>query len=233
MSKSIITAGGGTNKKDFEIEYVTDGLMWYLDGIQNQRSGHANNITYWQDLSGHAYDIKLNSVTVNSDNIQFAGTSSSYGALNVDINKEIAGTSQLNDRTIEIVFQITTTGKNFMILQTNDGSYKTIGWHSSGGPGWYCGSSSSYNWAWTQDTSIHSLQQFFGATPELYINNTALTRASKATFGTNGNTLRLSGRGSDYPYFGKIYCIRIYNRLLTSEERIHNYQIDKQRFNCI
>lgn len=34
-----------------------------------------------------------------------------------------------------------------------------------------------------------------------------------------------------YPMKGKMYCVRIYNRVLTTQERTQNYNIDKKRFN--
>lgn len=34
----------------FEIEYATDGLVIYLDGIQNTRKGHSTSIQSWDDL---------------------------------------------------------------------------------------------------------------------------------------------------------------------------------------
>lgn len=42
-----------------------------------------------------------------------------------------------------------------------------------------------------------------------------------------------AGNGNDYRIDGAIYCIRIYNRKLTAEELIHNYEIDKLRYNLI
>ena len=37
--------------------------------------------------------------------------------------------------------------------------------------------------------------------------------------------------GSDYYYQGRIYSIRVYNKVLTQEEILHNYNYDKQKFN--
>ena len=37
--------------------------------------------------------------------------------------------------------------------------------------------------------------------------------------------------GSAYYYQGRIYSIRVYNKVLTQEEMLHNYNYDKQKFN--
>lgn len=56
-----------------------------------------------------------------------------------------------------------------------------------------------------------------------------------ASGGTNGNNhpiLSYYARGgSKYMIDGAIYCIRVYNRLLTNEELAYNHNLDKKRFN--
>ncbi len=72
----------------------------------------------------------------------------------------------------------------------------------------------------------------------LYINGqeagTALHSARQQTRMTNNNTLTLgSGRsdqGGSYPWLGYIGMFQIYNRALTAEEVLQNYEATKQRF---
>lgn len=37
--------------------------------------------------------------------------------------------------------------------------------------------------------------------------------------------------GSSYYFGGEIYSIRVYNRALTKDELLHNYNYDKEKFN--
>ena len=45
------------------------------------------------------------------------------------------------------------------------------------------------------------------------------------------NVYEIGHKNDNFIYVGNIYSIRIYNRNLTDEERLHNLEIDKQRFN--
>ena len=48
------------NVKKQAATYVTDGLIVNLDGINNTRTGHSDNTTIWEDISGNGNDfIKL------------------------------------------------------------------------------------------------------------------------------------------------------------------------------
>ena len=45
------------DRKRAESSYIKDGLVLWLDGIQNSRSGHNSALTKWEDLSGNKYDF--------------------------------------------------------------------------------------------------------------------------------------------------------------------------------
>ena len=38
------------------------------------------------------------------------------------------------------------------------------------------------------------------------------------------------GKASSYYFQGRIYSIRVYNKALTEEEMLHNYNYDKEKF---
>lgn len=53
--------------RSLPVEYVTDSLYLWLDGINNTRAGHNQSASYWQDLSGNNFDVRYSSASVKGD----------------------------------------------------------------------------------------------------------------------------------------------------------------------
>ena len=51
------------DEREEEEGYIQDGLVLYLDGINNTGNGHSNTTTTWKDLSGNGNDATLYNMT--------------------------------------------------------------------------------------------------------------------------------------------------------------------------
>ena len=63
--------------------------------------------------------------------------------------------------------------------------------------------------------------------------NVALNRITGTNYfqpSSNYNGIGADSATGNYSFQGKIYAIRVYNRLLTTDEMIHNQQMDIARF---
>ena len=215
-----------------DIEYVTDGLIVYYDAINNTGNGHANNITTWKNLVSDKYNgiihggvwheeyfqtdgiddwvdvglIKEPNITIESV-VAHGDTYNSYGISNFD-----SGGIDLSDYN--------KSGYNGLMVYTN--GYKTID------------SSKRYT-----VNKIYSLSgSYNGRTAKFFENgdkyslevNAPISYASNTIYALGGNP---SGTSCGMFTKEKIYSIRIYNRALTDEEVLQNYNMDKAIYNFL
>ena len=210
----------------FVIPYITDGLVFYLDGIEKGSAQGA-----WTDLvGGIVFNPYTNGVTFNADNVQFGGSSNKALISSVDgsgiIPSNTAG-------TIEVCFNNTsgTTNKCLFYGGVNSGVCFHIG--NTTDIKWSSGNSS------TPSIGKHSNQ---AKTTYSISRDRVIENFSAQTFGSSGYiTYKMtkmivggSGRSAStiYDVFnGQIYSIRIYNRKLSEAEVLSNQQVDNTRFN--
>jgi len=214
-------------------QYVQNGLQLHYDAINNTGDGHSSTTMTWRDLSKNHRDGILTDVTWEGYSAVFNGTSSwvNCGELNSDYQtliitfsgteNEIMGNHQ--DGGAKIVLN-NTTKKIEAAFYIND-DFQLL----------------------TSETSVAEGKvyqvalAFDGITEKLYINgaeenSVTLNDASTITK-TNRSTVMALGANSngaiaDNAFFaGNIYSAAIYDRALTAEEILQNYQIDKERYN--
>ena len=82
--------------------YVSDGLVLYLDGINNTGNGHDSNATTWKDLSGNNNDGTLNIANWTENSFKSDSTNKSY----VKLPNVLTG----NNYTIQLTFMPETPG---------------------------------------------------------------------------------------------------------------------------
>lgn len=246
--KSMLGANGAdfiiSNDSDFP--YVTKGLIAMWDGEWNAGYGiHDPNATVWKDLSGKAFDFEYVSGNSTIEDKSLFGIARSTGNFLI----------LQNNYTIEIVSKFSYAGgsvaiasnvcwfdpicKNCQIQYWQEGrplicghfqnSYITrsaghwqdissislisngtrtstpgasVRWSSWVRSCWYNGELSSLDnhGSWTNNPSSENLYSTIGGY-DAYWNNGVHT-----------------------------FCIRVYNRALSDNERSHNYQIDQERF---
>lgn len=209
--------------------YVQDGLVFQLDGIDKGNVEGA-----WVDRKA-GRQFTLNNCIVNSDNIEFNGTDSEA----IDNDNYTLPTVPEN-YTIEVVLYY--GGGSGLLTQNNTSGY--------GSPMMVTLFSKSYYF--TIGRGLYAVE----ALPEnKYMCLQAQAKGNEVQVNCNGDVLA-SRRGNDsiidnnfFAYgrpsigcvwtsssdragqlLGKVYSIRLYNRLLTEEERYNNMVVDYMRF---
>ena len=209
-------------------DYISDGLIMYLDGINNTRNGHSTTTDVWEDLMGN-YDLTVNNYASYAwEDNHFIGLGDG-GYLNT--GKTWQYFHSLNDDiTIEIV--------TYIDCDKTSPSFRGLA-------GWHVGSDGTN----FQNDQGSGRMQTLGQLPVLeaddqiatvsytrfngsFLNGIWKTNASNIPSGINsGHTVVF---GNSYQecrgWNDSIYCIRMYNRTLTPEEIAHNRNVDIERF---
>ncbi len=217
--------------------YIADGLTAFYDAINNIGSGHSNNTKVWKDISGNGNDLKhqgSEDVTWNDNAYDFVTPETNY------FETENAISLGNSSRTIEIVCSLEEEGvENLLGLGTeNAGTLNDVIYYNNGvninnyGNQANEGSSDralekgrTYITTITYDSTSH--------TTNYYTNLQGKENVAFQTINTAATTLTV-GKGKDSTHNKnkrfKLQAIRIYNRVLTEEERITNYTLDKERY---
>ena len=201
------------------MDYVQDGLVLLLDGIQNIRGGHSTSTNVWEDLSGNNYDVTMENITINENNMYFSGdTSIMYSSNNIDAV------------SVEMVLELEESPQGEQYIASFGSLYKILAW-SPNVKGFSLG---------------HGKKRYL--VENLYKKNSISVQYSPDAMYLNSKKLENSVVSTSwsavpkYPFMisayssgyyklkGKIYSIRVYNRALTQDEINHNYEMDKKRF---
>lgn len=208
--------------------YIQDGLIAMYDGIENAGAGqHSDSATTWKDLSGHGWDLTL------------AGSGSSSSSWQDDLYNFVAASSTGvkrftvdatdMDSVLTLEFCLQTTGAAQLIHFRNDFVFFIDG--RNGG------------YAYTGINTVKGAKAFpFGKVSGsidignniMYRNNELCAAQSQGRQTCSANQELILGCLLYNGYRGytsfKLHTIRLYNRLLTADERTHNYELDIQRF---
>ena len=201
------------------MDYVQDGLVLLLDGIQNVRGWHSTSTNVWEDLSGNNNDLTLENVVSNSNNMYLDG-----------IKSKIYSEKALDVVSVEIVLEL--EEKNGYVYIASFGSNsKSMAWSPVEDKGFSLGNvKKKYLVENLYKKNSISVQY----NPDLmYLNSEKLKNnlASESWGSPSSYPIAFGFYGSNsYRMKGKIYSIRIYNRALTKNEINHNYEMDKKRF---
>lgn len=210
------------------VDYVSEGLIMLLDGIQNTRNGHDATAAVWEDLMGN-YDLTINNYSSYTwEDNHFIGLGNG-GYLNT--GKTWKYFNSLNDDiTIEIV--------TYIDCDKTSPSYRGLA-------GWHSGSDGTH----FQNDQGGSRMQTLGRLPVTevddqiatvsytrnngsFLNGAWKTNSTHLNQGINSNYTAVFGNSIQYSrgWNDSIYCIRMYNRTLTPEEIAYNHIIDAMRF---
>ena len=193
-------------------EYVMSGLVLWLDGINKGDTANA-----WTDLvGGHVFEAH-NGVTFNQDHLTFARARSQY-MTNTSFNVPASDVG-----TIEIVHSCDMARYIVFMPKTNNS---------------LCFGRYDNYLIYTSDPVKRSITQigsnigYFSFSDLNRIVNGESYRNNNMESWLSANDVNYIGcrRGSEHLYTGDIYCIRIYNRQLSSAEVFRNYAIDQSRF---
>lgn len=198
--------------------YIQSGLVFQLDGIER-----GSNPLVWTDKK-HLIEFPYsNATSVGSDYVMFDGTGCIVSNIIPAINAY--------QGTIEVCISDYTTSncKIFCIGSYHDLIQFIIYKNKIG-----FSNSNAYN-------SVVAISNFptkatYSINKDtLFVNSEKFTEFTIEQF-NNTNQLEII-IGSRYPdgnswnFNGKIHSIRVYDRILTDDEILHNQDIDRQRFN--
>lgn len=237
---STITASYGGKSDTFNVtvthrntEYVSDGLIMWLDGEKNGLNGaHETTLTTWVDQTGNGWDWTNGSgtaaATANAKSVLFDGSNDylyrSYQSL------------PSNVQMMEIVFKgekggiiISGFGRNKIGNINIASSSDMMTCHTGTGTSTTSNTAMRVGTGNAMDNTIRSVNSAG------YINGEAVTTSNNSSdwqyeYPSIGRYLGSSGTGNEYQFKGEIYCIRLYSRILTEAEILANYAVDAARF---
>ena len=215
---------------------VTDGLVLALDAANNKSYPGAG--TVWNDLSGNGYTGTLtNGPTFNSENngsIVFDGADDySIGSTTLNINNSVTLEAFIYPTSYILGFD----AGGFIV--SNIGYYLELAYNGVIRSYFYGLSSQGYHYGtitiplntWSQVLVVRNIDD---STIKHYFNG-ALDNTISGITGTINNgqqNYQVGGyQGSGYSYIGRIPTVRIYNRALSAQEILQNYNAQKSRFN--
>ena len=200
------------------MEYINNGMILLLDGISNTRNGHSASTNVWEDLSGNNYDVTMENITINDNNMYFSGdTSIMYSLNNIDAV------------SVEMVLELEESPKDSQHIAAFGSRDKILAWTPSV-KGFSLGNGKKrYLLEDLYKKSSISVQY----NPDvMYLNSKKLDNSVKSDSwsAVPKYPFMISGYANGWRVKGKIYSIRIYNRALTEDEINHNYIVDKVRY---
>ena len=251
------TASGNVlyvESKKVNSEYIKDGLVLHYDGINNTGNGHNNSAMVWKDLSGNRNDGTIKNIATILAND--SGWGENYLSLDGVDDYVSAYTETDGDYTIEFIAKDVQAvnsakyGSAFMINTWTSSISKPSLQLFIDGRNAASTTRKQYRVRWTKvedesETEIsfyetlddgaftisngnNSLKTYFnGKKKDENLNQSYYERSKIENMNIE---IGRWYRSSTYSIKEKIYSFRIYNRVLTDEEVVHNYEIDKVRF---
>lgn len=214
--------------------YIQDNLVLWLDGYANNGSTRTHTATTWKDLSGNGNTATLSGPTWYDKYLYFDGsndyaykTSASYGISNNKYTLEIIVESEKDD-VYQPIFNTVNTGtavQQYMTIWKGKYNYFTLDITNGSAVSQLSSSSKVVN-----NTKYKLTAVLNGTNYKLY-NGAQLDNSIDVSFTPKMYSSGLYIGGNSYYFKGKIYSIRVYNKALSEDEIIHNYNYDKQKFN--
>ena len=205
-----VDGGGGGDEPTPENPYVTDGLIFRLDGIEK-----GENEGTWTDLVGGIVFTNKN-VTSTEYGWHFNGGSSFYSTT------VLTGSENY---TVEVCFKPEATN-TYCLFSCNNRTQYNILFYKSGNNITFSQYANTY-------TMALSANQKYSVSLNLdrgLLNGASISKNSSTDYWNNSDFW--IGRRSQGTFFkGEIYAIRIYNRKLSQEEQLRNFSVDNERFN--
>ena len=231
------------NRIPEEEKYVKEGLILHFDGIDNTENGHDNNSTIWKDLSGNNNDGELK----NFEYTQTSGWTEGNGLQLDGANDGIFLGDKLTDlfqteNTVQMILKVDESSARDILIGNYSRSYSNNYeiatskrfrvWFNNGKVSSYTPSNTTIS---NENFSI-SVDYQKQASKVIYYQNNLLTYTVESdefktyNYPYNNVWIGRDSRTGSTCLKGKIYAVRIYNRSLTEEEQLKNYEQDKIRF---
>lgn len=207
-------------------DYVQDGLIALWDGIENVGWGmHDAQTTVWKDLSGNENDLTLmNGAHFDANSLVTAARNSVSALLSTTLpyaTIEVCAFFDASRNSSALVcFGNSVNNSRMMscspnkIQGLNGNAVITVST-----------SEAARTWAATYPSSSSAIQYIDGQLATGSVGNNSWSNRT-GNFGLSG-----SSNYASYNFVGNYYSVRLYSRPLTAEEIVHNYAVDKARFN--
>ena len=204
---------------------VTNGLTLYLDSVNSK--SYPGSGTTWNNLSTNTNSLTLvGSPTVGANNIFSFNGSNQYATTSNNVLNSTAYTKCA-------WFQTSNLSATNNIISGNNGQHAF--WLAGGNK-----LNSGHNGLWStvqSSTTLVTNQWYFGVVTfntttgwALYLNGLLeVTNASTTTFTGTGDVL-VAAYGTSNLFQGQINGVFIYNRALTVDEILQNYNAHKGRY---
>lgn len=197
--------------------YITDGLVFQLDGINKGTT----DTSKWVDLVGGITFTEPNSTSVHmTDHIHLTAQERLVG--------DYMPSFSYDTHTIECV--IDNPGQNwiFVILLKP----ASVSFYRNSAKRWCNGGNGSRE---TISQKLADGKNIFSFNKDMFIQNGQSYATEANTWGNYNPTYPIinSFRQDSQSYSKEydLYAIRIYNRILTNDEILHNQLLDNKRFN--
>lgn len=242
VGTSTITVSYGGKTTTFtvtvsaDVSYVQSGLIHRWDGENNTLNGHNSSATTWYDLVG-TYDLVMNNSSLStwdSNALSFPGTVGQF--LKTTDNVE---TLTSITRTVEVCFAPASSQTSAIVLPFKGARVGKIGIFTDNT---FCVNGTSGKTYLSGESAITDLNHVAvtidssGNVVDVYANGVAATLGNTTHSLSDTSNYMVVGQtkegssGSVYPFNGKIYSIRIYDRNLSASEIADNYAVDVARF---
>jgi hypothetical protein len=215
---------------------VLDGLTLRLDASNSSSYDVINNPNIWNDIDGNVNNTiqLINTPTYTSGTptyLTFDGTNEWGSGV-----RGTAGVLSSTSYTKSVWFYLNSYADNNLVSSETGGHYMFFG----GGTKMYAGNS---NWAGfpnnLQSVTTFSLSTWYNATVtfnttdgmKLYVNGTLDTTYTTVKTAYTGNgSVNIASYGGGNLLNGRISKVYCYNRSLTAQEVLQNYNYDKSHF---
>lgn len=204
----------------------------YVRKLQVEQKGHSTPYTE-TSRSNTAGLIDLKRTTnINISNVSFDSTGQpDFDGSNDNINfGNIAALQNLSTGAIEIVYhRDASTGTYQMIFSDSISDFEVT--YSGNTLQFYIGNS-GISYAHSVTGEFFHLVGIWGTGyKKLYLNGSLVASGTNTGIDTGSRTRYVGGRGTSFPFNGKIPVTKVYSKALTTEEISNNFKAYKNRFN--
>ena len=244
IAVAMTVVGAAVARAETPAGYVTDNLVAFWDGYENNGAGggHADTLTEWKDLLNDR-PFTFNStaaIEVGPLGLYFPGDTASYATLSADDTDstfeqcangvlEVVIKADEADTTRVLVHSTTAAGIMFGNFGKASGNARVLAGmaQSNGSPMYY--------FDWSKAISSISIPFAGSAGTALYADGCQVTSPGKTNGYLSGKDItylgvRINNSTVQNPFKGTVYAIRLYSAPLTQTQREQNAVIDNMRF---
>lgn len=224
--------------------YVEEGLIAHLDGINNTGNGHSTEVTTWKDLSNNGNDATLyNNPTWSNNSLTFDGIDD-YGILTNTANQAFPNGLTLETR-VKVLSLTDFGGVTYNMFIDN------AAFNPRKGISYYVGKSSldflvriatnennSERFNTAKSNTNGTFETFYTLTTtydnnsiNLYVNGMLeKTATSQSNYAASPIPIYIGRTSSEFFSNVEFQNVLIYDRALTENEVLRNYQADLARY---